>query len=98
MTLIRRALVVLFASVVCTAAWPFAHTADAQPPKQQEIYVPIDQLPPQEQVAALPLLVAAYVFVPVVLFMYLLSLARRMTAVSREIERLELDLKRPGRT
>jgi len=70
----------------------------AQQPTRQDEFVPIDQLPPQEQVAALPLLVAAYVFVPVVLFMYLLSLARRMAAVSREIERLELDLKRPGRT
>ena len=55
-------------------------------------------MPPQEQVAALPLLVAAYVFVPVVLFLYPFSVAKRMTAVSREIERLEIDVKRSGRT
>ena len=98
MTHLRQVAVVVFAVLLSAIASPFTGTATAQPPKQQEQYVPIDQLPPQEQVAALPLLVAAYVFVPVVLFLYLFSLAKRMTAVSREIERLELDLKRSGRT
>jgi|SRR5688572_23511633 CcmD family protein len=66
------------------------------PPEQQNVFVPIDQLPPQDQLAAGPLLVGAYVFVPLVLFFYLLSLAKRLSAVQRELERLELDLKRSG--
>lgn len=60
--------------------------------------MPLDQLPPQDQLPAAPLLVAAYSFVVVALFLYLLSVARRLTGVTREIERLDSDLKRSGRT
>ena len=45
----------------------------AQPaaqPQQQEEFVPIDQLPPQDQLPAAPLLVGAYAFVMLVLFAY----------------------------
>ena len=41
-------------------------------PKQQEVFTPIDQLPPQEQLPAAPLLVGAYVFVLLTLFGYML--------------------------
>ena len=84
-------------AISCAAAQ--ASDAAAQPPspEQQQVFVPIDQLPPQEQLAAAPLLVGAYAFVVVVLFLYLFSVARRMSAVQREIERLEVDLKRSGR-
>jgi CcmD family protein len=70
--------------------------AGAQP-KQQEEYVPIDQLPPQEQLASAPLLIGAYSFVLIALFLYLALLSRRMTSVQREVARLEADLKRSGR-
>jgi CcmD family protein len=43
-----------------------------------------------------PLLIGAYVFVLVALGVYLLSLARRLTAVQREVSRLEHDLKQSG--
>ena len=74
--------------------------AAAQPPPrgQQTEYVPIDQLPPQDQLPAAPLLIGAYVFVPLVLFLYVLSLSRRMGTVQREIDRLAADLKRTGGT
>jgi CcmD family protein len=107
MTVIRAAAaavvtLLMFTSPLATSACaqPPADTqppAGAQSPEQQNVFVPIDQLPPQEQLAAGPLLVGAYVFVPLVLFFYLLSLAKRLSAVQRELERLELDLKRPGR-
>ena len=45
---------------------------------------------------AAPLLVGAYSFVLAVLFVYLVSVARRTQHVQREIERLERDLKKPG--
>jgi hypothetical protein len=87
----RAAFVVLVLSGGLGAALP----AVAQPPSQQQTeYVPIDQLPPQDQLPAAPLLIGAYVFVPLVLFLYLLSVAKRTSAVQREIERLEGDLKR----
>ena len=92
----RVAAVVLL--VLISAPAPLATAARTQPPEPQEEFIPIDQLPPQDQLPAAPLLVGAYVFVPVVLFLYVLSVARRMTAVQREMERLEADMKRSGRT
>jgi CcmD family protein len=94
--LITRTLAVVVLALACGNG-PFTTAASAQPPKQPSQYVPIDQLPPGEQLPAARLLIGAYVFVPVVLFLYLVSVARRMGTVQREIERLESDLKRTGR-
>jgi CcmD family protein len=66
----------------------------AQAPQQQDEFVPIDQLPPQDQLPAAPLLVAAYSFVALALFAYVASVAKRLTKVQRELERLDSDLKR----
>lgn len=81
-------------------AFAIAAAFGQQPPQpqQQEEFVPIDELPPQDQLAAAPLLVAAYAFVVLALFAYVLSVSRRLGVVQREIERLESDLKRGGRT
>ena len=70
----------------------------AQQPQQQEEFVPIDELPPQDQLPAAPLLVTAYSFVVLALFAYVVSVARRLSGVQRELDRLESDLKRRGRT
>jgi CcmD family protein len=70
--------------------------AQQPPPQQQDEFVPIDQLPPQDQLPAAPMLVGAYSFVAIALFAYLVSLARRLTAVQHELERLEGDVKRGG--
>lgn len=66
-------------------------------PEQQSEFVPISELPPQDQLPAAPLLVSAYVVVWVGLFGYLFSVARRLSVVQREVQRLEADLKRSGR-
>ena len=95
MTLIKRALV--FATVLVTlAAVPVMAQPPAQPQQQNE-YVPIDELPPQDQLPAAPLLVTAYAIVMLGLFAYVVSVARRMGIVQRELERLESDLKRGSR-
>ena len=65
--------------------------------KQQDEFIPIDQLPPQDQLPAAPLLIAAYSFVVLALFGYVVSIARRMGTVQRELARLEADMKRGGR-
>jgi CcmD family protein len=63
-------------------------------PQQQDEFIPIDQLPPQDQLPAAPLLIGAYAFVMLALFGYIFSVARRLSAVEREFERLESDTKR----
>jgi len=71
-------------------------TVSAQP-EQTKTYTPISELPPTEQIPAARLLIAAYSFVLVAVFLYVVSVARRLTTVQREMERLEADMKRSGR-
>lgn len=86
--------VVLAMLLLTSAVVPVA----ALQPEQQNEYVPIDQLPPQDQLPAAPLLVTAYAVVMVGLFAYVLSVARRLTTVQHELERLESDLKKTRRS
>lgn len=72
-------------------------SALAQAGAARDEFVPVDQLPPQEQLPAGPLLIAAYVFVLVALFVYVFSIARRLTAVQSQVGQLESELKRSGR-
>lgn len=102
---IGGAILVLVGASVCAASVqpPTPPTQLTQPtqrpqPTQQDEFVPVDQLPPQDQLPAAPLLVAAYSFVVLALFLYMFSVARRLRGVTRDIERLESDLKRSGRT
>jgi CcmD family protein len=83
-------------ALMCVATLPLTIFAQTQEPPSE--FTPIDQLPPTEPFPAAPLLIAAYAVVLVVLFFYLLSVARRLTVVQREVERLEADVRRTGRT
>jgi hypothetical protein len=85
MTTLRRVALTLLLTGV-------AQFALAQPPRQDE-FVPISELPPTEQMPAAPLVVGAYVFVLVVFFVYMLSVAKRVGAVQREVQSLEAELK-----
>jgi CcmD family protein len=91
----------LVSGVACGAAQqPTPQPAPTSPtatPSQQNEFIPIDQLPPQEQLAAAPLLIGAYVFVLAVLFVYVFSVARRLTNVQRELDRLDTTIKQGGR-
>ena len=91
--MLRLFLIVL----MLVAAAPAAAAQQPPQPEQQNEFIPIDQLPPQDQLPAAPLLVAAYAIVMLALFLYVASVARRLGAVQREIERLESDLKRGTR-
>ena len=93
-----RVLRVLLAVLMFACAVPAISAQPQKPPEQQEVFTPIDQLPPQDQLPAAPLLVTAYSFVVAVLFAYVLSVARRLTAVKQDMERLGADIKRSGRT
>ena len=93
-----RPLAACFGLVLTLVASPSHAAQQPQQPEQQGEFVPIDQLPPQDQLPAAPLLIAAYSFVALALFGYLVSVARRLSVVQHEIERLESDLKKTGRT
>jgi len=75
----------------------FAQSQPSQPPQQQDEFVPVSELPPQDQLPAAPLLISAYTFVWVALFGYVFSVARRLNGVQREVTRLEGDMKRERR-
>ena len=90
-TLIRAVAVVF---VLTMQVSPLA--AQTQP-KQQEEFTPIDQLPPQDQLPAAPLLIGAYAFVLLMLFGYLVMVSRRLSAIQTEVNRLDADLKRAGK-
>ena len=82
--------------VVLTALVLAGATVAAQPTRQDE-FVPISQLPPTESLPAAPLLIAAYVLVLLGFFIYVFSLARRVSAVQQEMRRLEQDIQSRAR-
>ena len=95
MRVFRVAAAAILALLVVSA--PAVQAAQQPPPQQQDEFVPIDQLPPQDQLPAAPLLIGAYSFVALALFAYMISLSRRLGRVQREIDRLTTDLKKTGR-
>ena len=95
MVFLKRALVSL-AVILVIAAVPAVAQQPAQPEQQTE-FVPLDQLPPQDQMPAAPLLISAYSVLVLALFAYVISVARRLDVVQREVQRLETDLKRGTR-
>jgi CcmD family protein len=71
--------------------------AQQPPPEPQDEFVPVSELPPQDQLPSAPLLIGAYAFVWLALGGYVLSVARRLNTVQREVERLDTDVKKGSR-
>jgi CcmD family protein len=71
----------------------------AQPPASpaQEGYVPVDQLPNQEQLPAAPLVMGAYAIAWVAVFGYLWSIWRRLDRVERDIASVSRRVEAGGR-
>lgn len=84
--------------VLLFACAPVAAQQPAPQPQQQDEFVPVSQLPPQDQLPAAPLLVTAYAFVWLVLFGYVVSVGRRLSLVQHEVQRLESDIKKATRS
>lgn len=59
-----------------------------QPPPQQDEFVPIDQLPPEDQLPAAPLLITAYAVIWLLAFGYFWSISRRLSLVKQELDEL----------
>jgi CcmD family protein len=60
-----------------------------QPPSQQNEFVPIDRLPPADQLPAAPLLIAAYAFVWIALMFYVWTIWRRLSKIEADMRSLE---------
>ena len=78
------ALMILLAGAVSVPAH-----AQPQPPPQQEEFVPIDQLPPGEEMPAAPMVVAAYVFIWIAFIGYVFTLVKRVRRVESDLRNLE---------
>lgn len=74
-----------------------ASPAVAQPPEPQDKFVPMSEVPPEEQLPAAPLVGTAYAFVWLAVLVYVISVARRLDRVQGELQRLEADVKRGTR-
>jgi CcmD family protein len=70
----------------------------AQQPTPKDEWIPLSELPAQDQLPAAPLLIAAYAFVLVALFLYVFSVARRLTNVQQELNRLDAAIKQGNKS
>ncbi len=76
---------VLLALVVLVGIGGPAAAQQPAPAQQQNEFVPLKDLPQQEQLPAAPLVMAAYAFVWVALLVYVWSLWRRVGKVQTEL-------------
>ena len=84
-----RGLVAALAIVCCAGVW--SSVLEAQQPqtqRPQDEFVPVTDLPQQDQLPAAPLLVAAYIVVWLTLLVYLWTIWRRLGKVGRELAAL----------
>ena len=84
MVMAKRVLLLL-GSVMLFAARMSAQQA----PEGQEGFLPMNSLPPADQLPAAPLLIAAYAFVWLALAGYLYSIWSRIGRVERDMQALE---------
>jgi CcmD family protein len=71
------------------AAMPAGTAVLAQPKPSPDEFVPLDEVPPEEQIPAINLVAAAYGFVWIVVVGYVWSLGRRLQRAEAEIAALE---------
>jgi len=72
--------------IVFFAQFDLAEATVGQP--AQDEFVPLDSVPPEDQLPAAPLLVAAYALLWIAVVGYLWSIWRRMVAVERDLSDL----------
>jgi len=81
----------VLAVLSCMLSMPSA-LAQVSQPQQQDEFVPMSEVPPEDQLPAAPLLIAAYAFVWIAVMLYIVSVARRLGTVQGELQRLERNL------
>lgn len=79
----------IYVAVFALLAAPVSTAAQApQPPPGQEEFVPLSEIPPEEQIPAFTLVALAYAAVWVVLIGYVWSVSRRLHTVENELTSL----------
>ena len=89
-----RVLMIVLVALSCVVT-----TAAQTPPQteQQKTFVPLSEAPQQEQIPSSRLVISAYSFVVLALFVYVLSLSRRLSSVKQELDRFERDTSQRAR-
>ena len=76
------------AGIGSAAAQPATPPA-ARPPAAIDGFVPVTDLPPAEQLPAVPLVLGAYAFIWVAVLVYVALLWRRLAAVQKDLDALK---------
>ncbi len=84
----HRVLRIVLAGVLLAGSVPPVVAAQP-PPAAQDEYVPVSEIPPDEQLPAQPLLFSAYAFIWVAMLTYVLLLWRRLGAVQKDLDALK---------
>jgi CcmD family protein len=87
--------IVLLSAQVFALQAPSGQTPPGQAPPGQGEFLPVDQLPPSEQLPAAPLLITAYAFVWIAVFFYVWTVWRRLNRVEAEMRILEKRQRNP---
>lgn len=80
--------------VALAAAGPAVMPLAAQnetPQAARDEYVPLDQLPPEAELPAGPIVVAAYMFVWAAMLVYVFSLVTRIRKVEQDLQALRVN-------
>ena len=72
---------------------PPASQSRPAPPAAQDEFVPMAELPPDEQLPAVPLVFIAYGLIWLGVLVYVMTIWRRQTAVQKELEALKRQLR-----
>lgn len=95
--LIKRAILCTTLATVLAAPALVAAQPQQPPPAQTE-FVPVDELPEQEQLPAAPLVIGAYAVAWVAILLYLGSIWRRLGKVDRELAEVSRRIVERSRT
>jgi len=80
----------VFQALICvvllaSASGAYAQPQERKPPPGQEEFVPLSEIPPEEQIPAFTLVASAYAFVWIALAGYVWSLTSRLQKVESDL-------------
>jgi CcmD family protein len=86
---VMRVMHVMRAWILLAALFAAPSMVDARQPQPPKEFVPVDDIPPGEQIPAINMVAAAYGFVWVAVLGYVWSIASRLKQVEAELTELE---------